>query len=397
MDREPRPRAEPNDEPRLIARATRALAELESVAREILQAERSLAPEARITSVAVPLSLELEQDGPRRERAGQLLRYLHAQIRESLLAAAAFKRGRVYCLRCESTACTHSSPPGARMVFAAYGETGRPQWVEIAELLAARHDPRLDRVYLGSRELVAMAISQDEIYERLLPVFSRGRDRYLVLAQICIGRFLPVGSPPQGELMSLTVQAVQITLANLQTVVGLNLVGCAPDDAELPQPLDESILDGLADALRALRRELSSLVQGAQRALEKERAQPSLRLADRCLARFRDACRDLEHRTRVSGKRTRHARERSRQADRPTAKAFEDARAARSEDVFEDVREHTIVVLGARGRVHFFAQDGRHVTSVVFPAPAIRGRIAQRRWRLLAPADLAEFRRRTEP
>ncbi|MFO0984261.1 MAG: hypothetical protein U1E76_21485 [Planctomycetota bacterium] len=396
MDREPRPRAEPNDEPRLIARATRALAELESVAcaRSCKPSGRSR-PRRGSRRWRCRCRSSSSRTDPGAQAAGQLLRYLHAQIRESLLAAAAFKRGRVYCLRCESTACTHSSPPGARMVFAAYGETGRPQWVEIAELLAARHDPRLDRVYLGSRELVAMAISQDEIYERLLPVFPRPRASLFLLAQICIGRFLPVGSPPQGELMSLTVQAVQITLANLQTVVGLNLVALRADDAELAAAARR--VDPGPTARRCARCAASCL-RWSRCAAPWKRAR-SARLAGRSLPGTVPRClaATLEHRTRVSGKRTRHARERSRQADRPTAKAFEDARAARSEDVFEDVREHTIVVLGARGRVHFFAQDGRHVTSVVFPAPAIRGRIAQRRWRLLAPADLAEFRRRTEP
>ena len=104
------------------------------------------------------------------------------------------------------------------------------------------------------------------------------------------------------------------------------------------------------------------------------------RLENRCLSVAKDVARDLEHRTRMDGRRTGHARERSLQGTRPTAKAFDDARNASFEDLYRDLQENTVVVLGGRGRVHVFARNGRHVTSAVYPGHVIRGRVQKKRW-----------------
>src|SRR5262245_44416011 len=149
----------PDTPAHLVQKAIQAIAQLEAVGRELLAGVSSLAPEAELPAVAVPVSLALSGKGSRQERALDLVLFLREQIRESLLAQAAFARGRIYCLRCESSACPHAEPPGPRAVFAGYGETGRPEWVEIAELLAARGDVRLDRLYLDPQELVALTMS----------------------------------------------------------------------------------------------------------------------------------------------------------------------------------------------------------------------------------------------
>jgi hypothetical protein len=381
----------PDTQSHLVHKAIQAIAQLEAVGRDLLAEVRSLAPEAHLPAVAVPVSLALSGKGSRHERALDLVLFLREQIRESLLAQAAFERGRIYCLRCESNGCPHAEPPSPRAVFSGYGETGRPEWSEIAELLAARGDARLDRLYLDPHELVALTMSHDEVYERLLPVFGRARERYLILAQMVVGRFVPSGSPGASEPMSLTVQVART--GGDHPVIGVNLIGRPPRESGLVPPLAESVLDGLGDALRTLNRELGSLARMRDRGPRPGEPHQAY-LAERCFGLLRNAARDLEHRTRVNGKRTLHARERSYQADRPTAKAFEDARGAADENVMEDGREHTVAVLGARGRVHFFTREGKHVTSVTFPAQVIRSRIAQKRWRRLPPADLADFRRR---
>jgi hypothetical protein len=101
---------------------------------------------------------------------------------------------------------------------------------------------------------------------------------------------------------------------------------------------------------------------------------------NRVHALLRDASRDLEHRTRVQGRRTQHARLRADQGTRPTAKAFEDARAAPPDQWFEDREKGTRVVLGPKGRVHFFSKLGKHVTSVVYPGQVIQARMKTKRW-----------------
>ena len=57
-----------------------------------------------------------------------------------------------------------------------------------------------------------------------------------------------------------------------------------------------------------------------------------------------------------------------------------------------DIDQSTVVVVGPKGRVHVFAPDGRHVTSVVMQRAAIERRRQQGRWRLAEPEERGEFR-----
>ena len=117
------------------ARVAAALAELEKVARELLAAERHVAPEAKVEAVELPVLLSFHGADSRvasefrLAEAQKLVEALRGRVRDALLTAVAFERGHVYCLRCESSRCSHSSPPSPRAVFAGYEETGRPDWV----------------------------------------------------------------------------------------------------------------------------------------------------------------------------------------------------------------------------------------------------------------------------
>jgi hypothetical protein len=215
-----------------------------------------------------------------------------------------------------------------------------------------------------------------------------------VLGQICVGWFAPNESR---DVMALTVQVVRTEKPPDGALLGLNLVGKLPDGAARPaDPIDESLLDGLPEALRLLRRELAvfsgrggSRAPGIGIALE--------RLTNRCHALLRDACRDLEHRRSGDRRRTGHAKERARQGDRPTHKAFEDARAASDDHFFFDVQESTICVVGPSNRVHFFTLEGKQVTSVVFPGHVVQQRVNSKRWAPLEPEKRASFRRAIAP
>jgi hypothetical protein len=387
-------------------RVAAALAELEQVARELLVAEQGIAPEAKVDAVELPVQLGFH--GATTRVAGEfrlaesqkLVDLLRARVRDALLNAVAFTRGHVYCLRCESSRCAHSSPPGPRFVFSGYEETGRPDWVELDKLLHRRGDPRIERLYDSARrELVAVALHRDELYGRLLPGFDEPRWRCFVLGQICVGWFVPrfEGGAAPGErrdapreTMALTIQVVRSDQQG-GPLVGINLVGRLPEGMPTHGPLDESVLDPLPDALRPLRREIAvfagrggARVPGIGIALD--------RLTNRVHQLMRDACRDLEHRRRVEGRRTGHAQERSRQRDRPTHKAFEDARAAADDRLFFDVQEQTVCVVGPSNRVHFFTPDGRQVTSIVFPSAAIQQRVGSKRWAPLEPEKRSAFR-----
>ncbi len=385
-------------------RVTAALTELERVARELLLKEQSVAPEVQLDAVELPVLLSFHgvdsrlANEFRSAEADKLIELLRARIRDALLNAVAFERGHVYCLRCESSRCGHSLPPHARAVFAGYEETGRPDWVELDKLLHRRKDSRIERLYgahgaggaqgSGSRELVAVPLHRDEVYGRLLPGFDEARWRCYILGQLCLGYFVPRG---ERSLMALTVQLVRIEKGTDGPLLGINLVG-KPPDATSSAPLEESILAPLPDALRQLRREIAvftgrggTRVPGIGVALE--------RLTNRCHALLRDAGRDLEHRRRTDDRRTDHARERSRQGNRPTHKAFEDARAATDDQLGWDTQEGTIVVLGPSSRVHFFADHGKHVSSVAYSGHVVTQRTSQGRWVALDPEKRDAFRR----
>jgi hypothetical protein len=393
-------------------RVAEAVGELERVAREILAAEQHVAPEAKVDAVELPVVLGFHGADSRlasefRLAEGeQLVELLRGRVRDALLNAVAFARGRVYCLRCENSLCPHSSPPTPRSVFAGYEETGRPEWVEFDKLLHRKSDPRLDRLY-GGRDVVAVAIHRDELYGRLLEGFDGPKWRCYVVGQLCVGLFVPrpqdgddEGRAPErrafdrSEMMAVTIQVVRTEKAPEGALLGLNLVGRRPEfgaPAVAGAPLQETILDGLPHALSHLRREIGvfsgrggSRVPGIGIAFE--------RLTNRVAQLLRDASRDLEHRTRVDGRRTGHARERARDGSRPTHKAFEDARSAGDDDLGWDVQEETVVVRGPSNRVHFFRLDGKHVTSVVFPAHVVAQRVGQKRWAPLDPAKRASFR-----
>jgi len=100
--------------------------------------------------------------------------------------------------------------------------------------------------------------------------------------------------------------------------------------------------------------------------------------------------RRIERDLRGRGRRTRHAEERHLSGQRPTRKALDDLEAAADGAILVDGAHGTRVVLGERGRTHFFAAAGRLVSSVKYPREVIEKRIRTGQWR---PASSEESRR----
>ena len=364
-----------------------ALSALDAHAHREWRSLRRLAPEVRLERLRVPLDLVLSEDADRPARLRRFLQDLRHELRESLLASAAFQRGRLFCLRCESSLCEHSLPPSERHVFVGYGQTGRPEWSRFDEWLSARGDPRVDRLFGRGRDLLAVAMPRKEVYSQLLHGFEAVQNRFLVLAQCCFG-FFPVETGNGPAAMALTLQLVRTVDREGEGVAGVHWIGKLPEGAR--SALDEDLLPGLATALRPLRRELGAAARGRGRRTHPVPSQGIAleRFANRCLQLVRDLCRDLEHRRRTDRRRTRHAKDRATQADRPTDKALAEALAVTAEQLFEDRQKKTFIVLGARNRVHVFTPAGRHVTSARYEGTEIRHRIERRRW---VPCDGERF------
>jgi len=107
---------------------------------------------------------------------------------------------------------------------------------------------------------------------------------------------------------------------------------------------------------------------------------------------LQDLAKQLQGRTRSVGRRTQHGLERSEQGQRPTSRAYPDAGEASDSAIRWDSDQSTVVVLGAKGRVHVFTPEGRHVTSVAMQRAAVERRRQQGRWRLAEPEERGEFR-----
>jgi hypothetical protein len=96
---------------------------------------------------------------------------------------------------------------------------------------------------------------------------------------------------------------------------------------------------------------------------------------------MRGLARRLERDQRSRSRRTRHAEERHSSGERPTRKAIDDAREAKNESFMVDERSGAIVVLGERGRTHFFTDAGRLVSSVRYSRDAIARKVKLEKWR----------------
>src|SRR5262245_5021144 len=106
-DRGPGRGHDPGDDPK--RRVAAALAELERVARELLEKERHAVPEAKVDAVELPVLLNFHGADTRvagefrLAEAEKLVELLRGRVRVALLHAVAFERGHVFCLRCESS------------------------------------------------------------------------------------------------------------------------------------------------------------------------------------------------------------------------------------------------------------------------------------------------------
>ncbi|MDQ7087482.1 MAG: hypothetical protein Q9Q13_06335 [Acidobacteriota bacterium] len=109
---------------------------------------------------------------PSTKAAARLDVALVEAIEAALQRRAAFQPGSVLCLRCSSTGCGHGRPTSSRQVFAGYSPSGTPEFLDLGELLLARHDPRVGELFDEGRAVVTHQMTEQELTARLLPVFK---------------------------------------------------------------------------------------------------------------------------------------------------------------------------------------------------------------------------------
>ena len=367
--------------------ADEAIAAIERLTRELLsRREGAHLIEHELDRLVLDIELSL-RDGSRREKAVELRKQIDELLDDAVQHAAVFRPGQAYCHRCATAECEHSAPPSNRHVFVGYAPTGAPKWVDFAQRCLDLRHPEVDRLYDEPPAFVALVHSARELHGGLLQAFDNGK--YALLGQVTAGFFsIPTHAHEGRGVVALSIQAALSRTRRGRPRVGLNVLGRGPGGAGLDLIWERQDELPWRRSVRWAQAAVATL--GRARHNKHTRAELETRVAG-ILAGLR---RRLERDNRARSRRTGHAQERHQSGGRPTRKAIEDARDASDGAFMHDTRSGVLVVLGDRGRTHFFAPEGKLVSSVRYSREAIARKVKQERWQP-ATAEQRETLRRT--
>jgi hypothetical protein len=371
----------------------RAWAALQEMARAILARKAGAhLVEGRLPDLdlRLPLVLKGQRADPASFAAG-LEAEIERQIDEAIEEEAAFQPGHAFCHRCEAAACEHSRPPTSRHVFLGYAPTGAPRWMEFAQYcLEARH-PDFDRLWDAAPAFVTILLDRNDLSGALLGAFqSDGRE---VLGQVIAGFFTLPSRPGEGRsVIALTFQAVASRTASGRRRVGLNILGSAPEGQDLAMLWERQGDLAWRRAVRWAQAALSTVMRGAGRRPGAKAPLAEAVIERRVMSILQGMARRLEQDVRGRGRRTAHADARHETGERPTRKAVDDVRVAGDGAFLIDERNGAVVVLGDRGRTHFFTPEGRLVSSVRYSRDAIERKRKTGLWRPLAASQAAAMK-----
>ncbi len=308
---------------------------------------------------------------------------IRAAVREMATKAEAFRRGRVYCYRCDSPVCPHSHPPRPTSVFGGYSSTGLPLWPEFSQILLEQGHPGVGLLYDASPAgLISMYVSPDMLKQRQMNIFGRQSKTYDILGQVVFG-FLRMRVPGEGrsvpERVAFTLQAVEFRRLDGTPRLALNVLARLSDGSPALDAINGPYQLRVSDIISSARHRISSLYPSARGRARRGSASSLPDTTAHAADILKGLARKLEKAGRQRERRTAHA-EGHRVKNRPTSKAWEDALGAPAESILWDRQEKTYVVLGPRSRAHVFSLRGRHVTSLVLSPEAVQSRKRRKRW-----------------
>ena len=370
---------------RVLGPGRDVLALLQRVVRELL-ARKSGGHLIEASPPSLRLDLDVALDGPQADPdafARRLAASVDAGLDDAVQHAAAFRPGRAFCHRCGGPDCEHSIPPSARHVLRGYGPTGTPRWEDFAQVMLDLRNPGVDGLYADPPAFLTEVHSRADAQAALLEAFEH--PRYVLLGQLLAGYFRVHATAVEGRgVVALTFQVAGTRSPDGVLRLGLNVLGVSPSGEDLgtlwERHRDLPWRRGVRWAQHAL-----ATIRGGRKA-------DDARLRGRVDGILRGLARRMEREQRARQRRTRHAEDRHDSGRRPTRMAIEDARSAADEDILVDDRSGALVVLGDRGRTHFFAVEGRLVSSVRYSRDAIARKIQQGVWRRPAGDELVRFR-----
>ena len=379
------------EDPRQVAvrvvRDLRLLARRAAVQAGLGRTERPL-EDAVLLSVPVRLD---PAESPVEADAASLIREVERSVLEVIRTAFAFRPGRVHCLQCGTSDCPHGSPSCDTMVFAGYGPSGKPRFLEFAHLLLERGDLRAGALFGDRPRVVALRMDARELHRDLL-VPPPPDCPVRLLGQVCVGPLdrQGISGVESRDRFVLSLQVVETRSVAGRSRLRLNVLGA---DVEVLSSLAGSTGRDAEERVRRLVRDLQGRLDHLGRGAARQRHRGGeVHLEDGVSGLLERVRGEMEQAWAVDGNRTHHARKRHIDGGRPTAQALMDAREAPQDRLRWDGERDTVVVLGPKGRTHVFTPDGRHVTSIVRAPGEDRRKANRQRWRLLTEPEVVRFR-----
>ena len=321
-----------------------------------------------------------------------LITLLSGRLEEAIKSMSAYMPGRVYCFLDDSNECHHAQPPDSRSTFAGYRPNGTPHWESFTNVCIARQDPRVDRIYGDSPEIIAIVQHADELKDGLMAGFGKASLTWDVLGQVIVG-LVPVSLDVRdrdSDRVALTVQLVMTRHPKDGPRLRLNLIGLtAQHIAEVAAMSNgRGPAESFRRTWRTSRQRVGTLEARLRNAEQRGDYIDVVELTHSFLVRLRG---DIERVFRPLKRRTNHAQQRHEGGLRPTGHALNDAKNVGLDKVLMDTLRDTVVVLGRKGRAHIFNRDGRHVTSLILGPGELERKIERKRWKSMSTAAADSF------
>ncbi len=379
-ERESRParRGKSGRGPKTQHHATRAVEALSSLATSLLEVEGVDAlAKPRWMEISVRVPLDYRRDS--KKAAAATVESLLKKVHEVFEHERALVRGAVHCYFSGSSAADHCRPSSSREVFEGYSSTGRPEFVDFVTSAIERRAKGVEELADGKSVIVANVAMGRVLRTAQLVEFGKGSPVYRILGQVDAGLFDVLGAD---EKAAFSFQLLRGSTLEGRPRLRINPVGKC-DLADLADPSVGLIIQRFQSRLDADSLRLAGLEANGQ---------PEETAEEFALPLLQDLARQLVSQARRKGRRTEHAVERAEASQRPTAKAYDDARSVSDDQILRDDEQGTLIILGSKGRVHVFSPDARHVTSVVMTGSNIQKRRTQGRWFPAEPEERGEFR-----
>jgi hypothetical protein len=343
--------------------------------------------------------LELRLSVPTALREGRLEQAARAAeesvqtaVQELIEHTSVFQPGRVFCLRCQSSHCEHAAPADPRHVFVGYGSSGLPRFLDFGQWMLQRRDPRVDLLYREPPQLLAAVSLEPDLSGDVLSIYREGG--YRIHGQVAVGWYRapdPAGPAGYRRPMAVSFQVISSRPNGQRRRFGLNVIGTGPEGMPLEHLWGHGEIPW-GDPVRWAQ----TVLVGIEHQLAKSPRTPGHVVDQRIDGLVNALARRLEKGARGKERRTQHAERRHQEGDRPTRMALADLAQAKLEDLFFDTRRETMIVLGERGRTHFFNRDGKLVTSVRYETSAIEKRRNKGIWRPAVAAEVTELREKAK-